>query len=95
MEQERTKYLVHKANIMDDDGNKVLAGSVVALSPKLARHYNSLGFLRPFMDDEEEEEPDDDEEEDDDEPSIPARPRRTSTITGSAQVPPGPVTKPV
>lgn len=53
---EKTKYRVFKANIMDDDGNKVLKDSIVELSPKLAKHYNRLGFLRPVIEDDEDEE---------------------------------------
>lgn len=51
----RTKYRVFKTNIKDDDGNKVLADEVVELSPKLARHYNKLGFLRPYIEDDEDD----------------------------------------
>lgn len=51
----RTKFKVFKTNIMDDDGNKVLAGETVSLGPKLAKHYNKLGFLRPYFEDEEDD----------------------------------------
>lgn len=60
---ERTKYRVFKANIMDDDGNKVGDGAIVELTAKTAKHYNRLGYLKPFFDDDddkdEEERPDD------------------------------------
>lgn len=57
----RTKYRVFKANIMDDDGRKVGDGAIVELTPKTAKHYNRLGYLKPFIeDDEEEDEVDDD-----------------------------------
>ncbi len=58
---ERTKYRVFKANIMDDDGNKVGDGSIVALTAKTARHYNKLGYLKPFIDDDDEDEDDADD----------------------------------
>lgn len=45
----RVKYVVHAANIKDDDGEKYQHGEVVELGPKLARHYNQLGYLRPFI----------------------------------------------
>jgi predicted HicB family RNase H-like nuclease len=71
--EERTKFKVFKANILDDDGNKVLEGEVVALSPKLAKHYNKLGFLRPYF--EEDEDDDEDAAESAREPVKPTRPR--------------------
>lgn len=51
----RTKYYVHKANIKDDDGKKVMAGQVAELGPELAKRYNKLGFLRPYIEDDEDE----------------------------------------
>ena len=53
---DRKKYRVFKANIMDDDGNKVGDGSVVELTAKTARHYNRLGYLKPYFEDDDEEE---------------------------------------
>jgi hypothetical protein len=57
----RTKYRVFKANIMDDDGNKVGDGAVVELTKATAKHYSRLGYLKPFFDDEGEEDEDADE----------------------------------
>ncbi len=71
----RTKYRVHKTNLKDDDGNKVLAGEIVELGPKLAKHYNKLGFLRPVIDDEDE----------DDEPEAPTPARSRRINSGGAQ----------
>lgn len=60
MEPEETpktqKYRVFKANIMDDNGQKVLQGDVVELSPALAKRYNKLGYLRPYIEDDEDDE---------------------------------------
>lgn len=53
--EERTKYRVFKANIMDDDGNKVGDGSVVMLTAKTARHYSRLGYLKPYFEEDDEE----------------------------------------
>lgn len=83
--EERTKYKVFKANILDDDGNKVLAGEVVALSPKLAKHYNKLGFLRPFFDEDDEEE--DEDAELDGQEREPVKPTRTRLRRGPAPEP--------
>lgn len=55
VEEKRTKYIIHKANIMDDDGNKRMHGEVVSLTAKTAKHYNRLGYLRPFLEDEDDE----------------------------------------
>jgi hypothetical protein len=61
-----TTYVVHKTNILDDAGKKIRHGETVDLSPALARHYNKLGFLRPYI-----EEP-----EDADETTTPSRSKR-------------------
>jgi hypothetical protein len=55
----RTKYRVFKANIKDDDGNKVGDGAVVELTSKTAKHYNRLGYLKPFFDEADDDEDDD------------------------------------
>lgn len=57
MAAERTTYIVHKANIKDDDNQKKKHGETVALGPVLARRYNRLGYLRPYLgsDDDDEE----------------------------------------
>lgn len=55
----RTKYRVFKANIMDDDGNKVGDGAIVELTAKTAKHYNRLGYLKPFIEDDDDEGEDD------------------------------------
>lgn len=61
MSDERTKYRVFKANIMDDDGNKVGDGAIVELTAKTAKHYNRLGYLKPFIEDDDEDEDDADD----------------------------------
>jgi hypothetical protein len=53
-EETRKKYVVFKANIMDDEGNKRKHGDVVELTPETARHYNKRGFLRPYFEEEDE-----------------------------------------
>lgn len=58
----RTKYVVHKANIKDDDGTKIFHGEVAELGPELAKRYNKLGFLRPYMDEDDEDEFEDDDD---------------------------------
>lgn len=89
-----TRYQVYKANIMNDDGDKVLAGEIVALSPKLARHYGKFGYLKPVFDDDEggDEEP---EEMDDDGPAIPTRTRRVTPVTENTRLQTGTATKPL
>lgn len=57
---ERKKYIVHKTNLKDDDGNKKGDGELVELGPELARRYGKLGFLRPYFDETEETDDDDD-----------------------------------
>lgn len=57
---ERTKYTVHKSNIKDEDGVKRGHGEPAELGPKLARHYNRLGYLRPFIPEVDEDYEDDD-----------------------------------
>jgi hypothetical protein len=74
----REAYIVFKSNIMDDDGVIHSHGDTVHLSPKLARRYNNLGYLKPCITDEPDDEEDTDpaglrganfnDEEDDDEP---------------------------
>ncbi len=95
----KKKYTVFKANIMDDDGNKCMAGSVVSLSTGLAKHYNSLGFLRPYMEDDEDE---DDESSENDtggkagvggEAPKPAGPARDAAVAKTAPVQSGAATK--
>jgi hypothetical protein len=56
---ERTTYLVNKANIKDDDGNKRCHGETARLGPKLAKRYNDLGFLRPYIPDVDVDDEDD------------------------------------
>lgn len=50
---EKKKFVVFKANIKDDDGVKRKDGEVVELSSELAKRYNKLGFLRPYIEDDE------------------------------------------
>lgn len=93
MTEERIKYRVFKANIMDDDGNKVGDGAIVSLTPKTARHYNKLGYLRPYMDDDDDEEDDDDDDTVGDKTPEPVRVRRTSPLTRSTGVSTGSTSK--
>jgi len=80
------KFIVHKANIKDEKGNKRRHEEVVELGPKLARHYGKLGFLRPYF---EEGEQNDDES---DEPDVgkpspePVRARRVPPQPSGAEV---------
>lgn len=91
----RQKYVVHLANIMDDDGNKVCHGETVELSMETAKHYNKLGFLRPYFGDEKPNDDDEDEEGGDDNsvgraaPKL-VRSRRGAPESGSTPVPPSP-----
>lgn len=66
MAAQRKKYVVFKANIMDDDGNVVKHDQVVELTAKTAKHYNSLGFLRPYMEEDVAEDGELETPEDDD-----------------------------
>lgn len=50
----KTKYIVHKANIKDDEGIKRFHGDVVALSKETAKRYSAFGFLRPYFGDDDE-----------------------------------------
>lgn len=50
----KTKYIVHKANIKDDEGVKRVHGDVVALRKETAKRYAALGFLRPYFGDDDE-----------------------------------------
>jgi len=60
MSEERKKYVVFKANIMDDDGMKRKDGEIVELTSKTAKHYGKLGYLRPYFEEDDEEEDDED-----------------------------------
>lgn len=59
----KKKYRVYSATIKDDDGVKRKHGDVVELSGKTAKHYNDLGYLRPYTEDEVSEDFDDDNDE--------------------------------
>ena len=80
---ERTKYIVHKANIKDDEGIKRKHGEVAELSTSLARRYNKLGFLRPYLDDDLVDEIEDEEEEDEPE-VVHTRRRRTAPVQNTS-----------
>jgi hypothetical protein len=54
------EFTVIKANIADEDGNKVLIGSTVKLGKKMAEHYRKLGYIEmPLPDYGDDNEPDD------------------------------------
>ena len=74
--EERKKYVVFKANILDDEGVKRKDGDIVSLKPKTAKHYNKLGYLRPYMEDDDE---DDDDAELGDEEAEPVRSNRVAS----------------
>ena len=54
------EFEVIKANIADEEGNKVLVGETVELGKKMAAHYRDLGYIKmplPYFGDDEDEEP--------------------------------------
>jgi hypothetical protein len=90
MSEDRKKYIVFKANIMDDDGVKRRDGDIVELTPKTAKHYGKLGYLRPYFEDGEEEEDDDDDPTGMEQAtSEPVRSRRPAPKSQAAEVPKG------
>lgn len=52
---EKQKFVVYKATIMPKDGEKKRHGDIVELDAEDARRYNSLGYLRPYVEDEYDE----------------------------------------
>lgn len=52
----KQKYLVHKSNVTDEAGKRFMHGATIELGAKLAKKYNKMGYLRPFINEDEEEE---------------------------------------
>lgn len=52
-EKTLSKFTVRNATIKDAFGNKRKRGEMVELPPKLAKHYNALDLLSPYIEDEE------------------------------------------
>lgn len=51
-----TKYRVHQTNLLDPTtGKKVGHGGVISLDSKLAKRFNDLGYLRPYIEENDAE----------------------------------------
>jgi hypothetical protein len=49
---EPKKYMVVQTTIIDSTNKQIRAGEIALLDTAMAKHYNALGFLAPFIEDE-------------------------------------------